>query len=69
MAEAVAFVQADGSCHYENFVRRRGKGKKTLQKEVGETSVEPQDNSRSGSSEHAMNAMNTSVLWPSSIQF
>lgn len=45
-------IRAEGTCVYETFVRRRGKGKKTLQKEHQEHQGSLEQESRSGSSEH-----------------
>jgi len=49
--EAMAKIQAEGTCVYENFVRRRGKGKKTIQKEQLGPQGSQEQESRSGSSE------------------
>lgn len=51
-AEAQAHIQTTGTCVYENFVRRRGKGKKTLEKERHDHGSAGEQASRSGSSEH-----------------
>lgn len=51
-AEAAATIQAEGTCVYENFVRRRGKGKKTIQKEQQGPRTSQEQESRSGSSEY-----------------
>lgn len=51
-AEAQAHIRGEGTCVYENFVRRRGKGKKTLEKERHDQGSARDQASRSGSSEH-----------------
>ncbi|KAK9896652.1 hypothetical protein P389DRAFT_180385 [Cystobasidium minutum MCA 4210] len=52
-ADAAAAVRAEGTCVYENFVRRRGKGKKTLDKERQQSQSIMEQGSRSGSSEYS----------------